>query len=128
MAELTMGVNWLAVIVGAALAFALGMVWFSPRLFGAKWAEGVGRKLTEGAKPPMNAKVLQAVGTLGLAWLTGITAVHNALLTIILIALTIMALMAGGGYFSGKSTYAVAAEAGYVAAMVIIMIIVQGIS
>ena len=127
MQELTTNVNWLAVIVGAVLSFALGMFWFSPKMFGTKWAEGTGRSMSGSGKPPMNAMVFQGIGTFFLAWLTGITATANALLTIILIALTIMALMAGGGFFTGKSNYAVAAETGYVAVMVVIMVIVQGI-
>ena len=39
MAELA-NVNWLAVIVGAVAAFLAGWLWYSPRLFGVKWAEG----------------------------------------------------------------------------------------
>ena len=42
MGELTTGVSWLAVIVGAAVAFLVGWLWYSPKLFGPKWAEGVG--------------------------------------------------------------------------------------
>jgi hypothetical protein len=127
MTELTANVNWLVVIVGAVIAYALGMLWFSPKLFGAKWATGVGLDPKGPARPPVAAMVLQAIGTFFLAWLTGITAASNALATIILIALTIMALMAGGGYFTNKSTYAISAEVGFVAAMVVIMIVVQGI-
>ena len=127
MTELTANVNWLAVIIGAVLAYAFGMLWFSPRLFGTKWALGSGLDPQGPAKPPVNALVLQAAGTFFLAWLTGITAARNALATIILIALTIMALMAGGGFFTNKSAYAIAAETGFVAAMVAIMIVVQGI-
>ena len=36
MTELTANVNWLAVIIGAVIAFVLGMAWFSPRMFGTK--------------------------------------------------------------------------------------------
>lgn len=34
--------NWLAVIVGALLYFALGAVWFTPPLFGRPWQRAIG--------------------------------------------------------------------------------------
>jgi len=34
MAEITAGVSWIAVIVGAVVSFALGALWFSPKMFG----------------------------------------------------------------------------------------------
>ena len=47
--------------------------------------------------------------------------------TIILIATTIVVLLAANGMFSMKSSYAITTEAGFIAAMVVLMIIVQGI-
>jgi len=41
------GINWLAVIVSAATAFALGGLWYSKALFGNTWLQEVG--LTEEA-------------------------------------------------------------------------------
>ena len=125
MVELTAGVNWLAVIIGFVLAFALGWLWYSPRLFGRKWAEGVGLDPSGPETMPVAAMAFQAAGTFLLAWLVGITATHEALFTIILIALTIMMLLAAGGFFTKKSGYAIATEAGFVAAMVVVMIAVQ---
>ena len=127
MTELTTNVNWLAVIVGFVLSFALGWLWYSPKLFGTKWAEGVGVKMGDGASMAMAPMVLHALGTFLLAWLVGITAAHNALATIILIAITFMVLMAAGAHFTKKSAYAMWTEVGFVATMVVLMIIVQGI-
>ncbi len=127
MSEIVTGVDWIAVIVGAVLAFMLGWLWYSPKLFGRKWAEGVGLDPAGPAKLPAAAMAFQAAGTFLLSWVVGITAKNNALLTIILVAVTIMALIAAGGNFTNKSRYAITAEAGFVAAMVIVMIAVQGI-
>ncbi|MGB8315322.1 MAG: DUF1761 domain-containing protein [Aestuariivirga sp.] len=128
MSELTTNVNWLAVVVGFVLSFGLGWLWYSPKLFGAKWAEGVGAKIGDGAAtPPAAPMVLQAIGTFLLAWLVGVTASNNALLTIILVAITYMVLQAASGKFTGKSNYAIGTEVGFTAAMVVLMIIVQGI-
>ena len=125
MAELTEGVNWLAVGVGTVLSFLLGWLWYSPWLFATKWMQGVGIK-PDGkmAMPPL---VVQLIGTFLLAWVVGITAAHNALSTIILIAVTIIVLIAANGMFAMKSRNAIAIETGFVATMVVLMIIVQGI-
>jgi hypothetical protein len=130
MSEITTNVNWLAVIVGAVLSFILGALWYSPKLFGMKWAEGVGVKLPEGGgntMPGAAPMILQAIGTLLLAWLVGVTAANNALWTIILAAITFMVLQAASGKFTSKSDYAIFTEVGFIAAMVVIMIAVQGI-
>ncbi len=127
MAEITANVNWLAVIVGAVVAFALGWLWYSPKLFLTKWAEGVGISLESGSGLPVAAMIAQIIGTFLLAWVVGVTAASDALLTIILIVLTIVALMTAGGLYSGKSRYAITTEVGFVIAMTIVMIVVQGI-
>ncbi len=127
MAEITMNVNWLAVIVGAVVAFALGWLWYSPMLFGTKWAAGVGLSMDDGSGPPAAAMILQAIGTLLFAWVVGVTAASNALLTIILIVVAIVTLLAAGGLFAKKSGYAIATEAGFILAMTVVMIVVQGI-
>ena len=127
MSELTSNVNWLAVVAGFVLSFALGWLWYSPKLFGAKWAEGVGARMGDAGAMPMAPMILQAVGTFLLAWLVGVTAAGNALATIILVAVTFMVLQAASGKFTGKSNYAIGTEVGFIAAMVLLMIIVQGI-
>lgn len=127
MGELTANVNWLAVIVGTALSFLLGWLWYSPKLFGTKWAEGVGVDLGAASKMPAAAMVTQLAATFLLAWLVGITAGQNALLTIILIALMAVLFVVSNGLFAKKSNYAIGVEGGFIAAMTVLMIIVQGI-
>ena len=127
MNELTNDVSWYAVIAGFVLSFLLGWAWFGPKMFGPKWAEGVGVKMGDASNMPMAAMGLQALGTFMLSWLVGITATHNALFTIILIALTIMAFIAAGGLFAKKSGYAIAAETSFIAVMLIIMIVCEGV-
>jgi hypothetical protein len=126
MEEITADVNWLAVAVGAVLAYLLGYLWYSPKLFGKKWAEGVGLKSAP-ENLPVAAMTMQAIGTFLLAWVVGVTAANNALLTIILIVAAIAALMLAGSLFTLKSSYAMSTEAGFVIAMAAVMIAVQGI-
>lgn len=127
MSEITAEVNWLAVIIGAVLSFALGWLWYSPKLFGVKWAEGVGMKPGEAQQMPMQPLIVQAIGTFLLSWLVGVTAKNNALFTIALAAVAFMVLVDASGHFTGKSTYARLTEMGFIAAMVVVMIVVQGI-
>ena len=127
MNELLDGVNWLAVIVGFMAAYLLGWLWYSPKLFGKKWAEGVGIDMSGETEMPAMAMFVQAVGTFLLSWLVGITAASNALLTIILIAVTLMTLMAAGSMYCKKPGSAIIIEMGYVFTMVVLMIICQGI-
>jgi hypothetical protein len=125
--EITTGVNWIAVAVGAVAAFVLGWLWYSPKVFGARWARGIGITIDESASPPPVAMILQASATFLLAWMVGVTAAMNALLTIILIVVTFVFLIAAGGKFAQKSNAAIAIEAGYVVAMVVVMIVVHAI-
>ncbi len=127
MLELTENVNWLAVLIGFALSFGLAYLWFSPRLFGKAWAASLGITLESDAKPPMGALLMQALGTFGFAWLVGITAASNHLLTIILVALTIVLLVAASGKFARHGTTGVLIEAGFNVTITIIMILVHAV-
>ena len=127
MSELTLGVNWLAVGIGTVVSFLLGWLWYSPKLFGKKWAEGSGVNLADANEMPVGALVLQLIATFLLAWLVGITAANNALATCILIIIAIMCFVMTAGMFAKKSTYAIATETSFIIAMGVIMIVVQGI-
>ena len=127
MAEITANVNWLAVIVGAVVAYLLGMLWYSPKLFGNIWAAGAGVSFDDMSGPPVMAMSTQALGTFLLAWVVGVTAASNALLTIILIVVAMVALLAAGDMFSKKNGSAIAVNAGFIVAMTVVMIVCQGI-
>jgi hypothetical protein len=127
MNELIEGVNWTAVLVGFVVSYLLGWFWYSPQLFGIKWAKGVGVSLEGDSVMPVFAMVTQAFGTFCLAWLVGITATNNALFTIILILTTIIFLIISNGKYAQKSNAAVAIEASYILVMGIVMIVCQKI-
>lgn len=125
MSELTNNVNWVAVIVGFIAAYGLGFLWYG-LLFRKPWAEGHGL----GAPPdrqPVGAMVLQAVGTFLLAWLFGITAGQEHLLTIIMVVLCIAAFLGANALFTLKSGKVVAIEGGYIIAMGIVLFLSQAI-
>ena len=126
MEELTTGVSWLGVIAGAVVAFLLGWLWYS-KLFGAKWAEGVGVEFGAASDMPLAAMATQVVGLLLMSWFVGVTAVSNALLTVILGTVAFTVLAYSGGLFTKKSRYARNVDAGYWVVSLVIMIVCQGI-
>lgn len=128
MGEIITGVNWLAVGVGAFVSFLMGWLWFSPKFLGKTWAAGVGVDIQAADnKPPAAAMVTQLLGTIMLAWVVGITAVTSSLLTLILVVVTFTLLSASQGFFIKKSLAAIVIEQGYVVAMAVVMVVVQGV-
>ncbi len=127
MGELTLGVNWLAVGIGTLLSFFLGAMWFSPYMFGVKWAEGVGNPIGEDSKQPVGALVLQLLGTFLLAWLIGIAAAREELLLAIMIGLLVSVLLAASDLFGGSTRYAAIVEGAFPIAMLVIMLLCQAI-
>lgn len=71
--------NWLAVIVGAVAYFALGALWYSPKLFGRQWQRSIGwdpEQRPPEMKPttyvvPLVANIVMAVAVGLLAAATG---------------------------------------------------------
>ena len=127
MSEIFNGVSWLAVIVGAVAAFMLGWLWYSPKLFGTKWAEGSGVKMGSTGEMPTVAMASQGLGLLLMSWFVGVTAVSSALWTVILATVAFAVLGFSGGTFTGKSQYARLVDAGYWIACLVVMIIIEGL-
>ena len=127
MAELTEGVSWLGVIAGAVLAFLMGWIWYSPKVFGTKWAEGLGVELGSASQMPMAAMATNIIGLFLMSWFVGVTAVHNALLTVILATLAFTLLGYSGGMFGKQTAYTRNVNAGYWIAALVVMIVCQGV-
>lgn len=127
MDELTIGVSWTAVGVGAVVSFLLGWVWYSPRLFGTRWARGTGVELDSASAMPVAAMITQVLGLLLMSWFVGVTAANNALLTVVLATLAFVVLAYSGGMFGRKSAHARNVDAGYWLACLVVMILAQGL-
>ncbi|MCP4315218.1 MAG: DUF1761 domain-containing protein [Hyphomicrobiales bacterium] len=106
MEEIAGGINWIAVVVGAVVSFLVGWLWYSPKLFGPKWAEGVGVEIGSASEMPVGAMVSQIVGLFLLSWFVGVTAAVNALFTVILATLAFAMLGYSGGMFRRNAAYA----------------------
>ncbi len=121
MGELTSNVSWLAVIVGAVLSFLLGWLWYSPMLFGTKWAEGSGVKMGSANQMPVEAMATQGLGLLLLSWFVAVSPVNVAALGTIALAV----LAYSGSSFTGKSQFAKFVDAGYWIVSLIVLVVVE---
>lgn len=127
MQELTTNVNWLAVIIGAVAAFVVGWLWYSPLLFGKRWAAGNNLELGSAQDMPFGAMGAQALGLLLLSWFVGVTAVESKLSTFILALIAFCVLATSGGLFTKKPGDIIAIDMGYWIVAALIMFIVQGV-
>ena len=119
--ELLLDVNWLAIFVGTIVSFLVGWFWYSEKLFGKKWQEGIGIAVDD-QTPMMHAMVTQLGATFLLAWVIAVTVTMNSLEFAALIAFTIAGIVKANGLFTQKSFYAIAVEVGFVLVMVVLMI------
>ncbi|MEY8118209.1 DUF1761 domain-containing protein [Falsihalocynthiibacter sp. BN13B15] len=127
MQEIFSGVSWAAVSVGAIVSFVVGWLWYSPKLFGVKWAEGVGVKLGDSSEMPKVAMISQALGLFLMSWFVAVTAASNHLLTVILATLAFTVMGYANGAFAQHSDYARKVNAGYWLVALVIMVICNGI-
>ena len=119
-------INWAAVAVGTVAAFLLGMLWFSPKMFGQSWALG-SHNIQPPAAPPMAAMIVQFLGTLALAMVIGITETTGAIVAAIMAIIATALIVAGMDLFSQKTAKATVIDAGYIVASGVLMILAQGI-
>lgn len=118
--------NWPAVIAGTLAAFALGMIWFSPAMFGKAWSTG-SHNISAPTSPPFLAMVTQFLGTFALAMVVGLTETTGALGAAVSAILATALLVAGMDLFSQKSGKATLIDAGYIVAAGVLMIVAQGL-
>ena len=119
-------INWLAVGAGTLGAFLLGMIWFSPLLFGKSWSTG-SHNIQPPDSPPITAMVIQLCGTAALAVVVGLTETNGDLLTAGFAIGATALLVAGMDLFSQKTSQATLIDAGYIIVAGIIMIGAQGL-
>ena len=126
MSELTSDINWVAVVVGAVLSYLAGWLWYSPRLFGERWANAA--NVTYSKTPPAAASAMHFGGMVLLSWFVGVMAREGLLATTILLTVAGAVLgYATDGYLKIK-TDGKLINAGYWIAMIAIMVIVQALA
>jgi hypothetical protein len=123
MEALTANVNWLGVGLSTIICFMLGALWFSGKLFGEKWAEGIGIEIGPDHKQSVSALVSQFFGTLLLAWIVGLAVSGGSIASVVLITLAVFFLVLASNLMGDNTLYASMVEGGFVIAMTIIMTI-----
>jgi hypothetical protein len=123
MQELLLNLEWGTVLVSFVLSFGLGWLWYSDKWFGVQWRAGKGGGVWQAPLwMPMSA---QAGSTLLLAIITNLAAADGHVGHAVLVAVTIAGFIKANGLYSGKSKYAVGVEAGFIMAMIAIMVAVN---
>ena len=120
-------VSWLAVIVATVLSFLLGGLWYSPRVFGARWAEGCGVDLEseDAGKHAAKALSTQFVSTLLLAWVLGAMVDAGEWLMIAATVGMAAVILTSAGLFHRNSHFAAGIEGVFVVVMSTLMVIVH---
>jgi hypothetical protein len=119
--------NWKAVGLGTVVAFLVGWLWYSPKLFGTRWAEGSKVELGSADSMPKMAMIAQFVALFLLALVVGRTETTLDLTTAIIAILAAAAFAVSAGSFIKKSQYAIMVDGGYIIVAGIVMIGAQGI-
>ena len=115
------GVNWLAVGVSTIICYMLAGLWYSPKLFGNRWAEGVGIENGTATKQPTSALVMQFAGTLILAWIMALAHTNGAYPSAVLIVIMAACLLMAGNMLANHSAYSTLVEGSFVVVMALIM-------
>ncbi len=120
-------VSLLAVIVATVLSFMLGGVWYSPGVFGTRWAEGVGIDLEseDAGKHAVKALSVQFVGTLLLAWVLGAMVDAGEWLMIAATVGVASVILISAGLFHRNSHFAAVIEGVFVVVMATVMVVVH---
>lgn len=125
MEDILSNVNWIAVVAGAVVSFLTAWLWYSPKLFGEGWAEGVKVKLEPDDEPEASSLLLLFVGLFLLSWFIGILNSKGMLLTAILGVAAFILIEYAGGMFMKHSRYSRLTDAGFWVVCAVIMIASQ---
>ncbi len=117
--EFILAADWMAVSVGAIVAFAIGMFWYSPKFLGTMWMKEKSAPFTPWPLPL--ALIAQAGATFLHSWVIAL-AFASSLPFTILVALMISGTIKAGGLFDGKGRTAILVEVCYSLVMSAVMI------
>lgn len=123
MEALFANVSWLTVGASTIICFMLGALWYSPKMFGVKWAQGVGIKIDDNAKQPVPALVTQFLGTLMFAWVVALAVTNGSIASAVLISITFFFLLIAANLFAEHTVYASVVEGAFVLTMAVIMVV-----
>ncbi|MDG2249730.1 MAG: hypothetical protein P8N11_02705 [Gammaproteobacteria bacterium] len=115
-------VNWLAVGSSTIACFMLNALWYSRKMFGVKWAQGVGIDIDVNVGQSVPALVTQFLGTLLFAWVVALAVANNSLASVVLISITFFFLLVAANLLAEHTVYASVVEGAFVLTMAVIMV------
>lgn len=126
MDELLTTIEWVPVLVSTIIAFALGWLWYSPKMFYQKWQDGLPQP-PKWRAPMWMPMFAQLGSTLFLAVIVNMSMQDGHVAHAVLVTLTIMGFIKASGMYSGKTRGAIMVETLYILVMLIIMILVNNV-
>ena len=115
-------VNWLAVGSSTIVCFMLNALWYSRKMFGVKWAKGVGIDIDANGDQSVPTLVTQFLGTLLYAWEVALAVANNSLASAVLISITFFFLLVAANLLAEHTVYASVVEGAFVLTMAAIMV------
>lgn len=112
--------------LGTLLAYGLGMVWFSPLMFGAGWARG-SHGIQPPERPPVAAMLTMFLGVAALAAALGAATAAGGIALALSVLVALVLWIAALDLFSQKSVAASLIDAGYAGASGLIMLVVPAL-
>ncbi len=110
---LPLEINWFAALLGGVLAYALGSVWFSPKVFGAAWMAAQPHRQPEDYAGCAPALIAEAVSTLLLAAITSYLLAVGGLAAAALLAVVIVLIYFSNARFLDQPSALWTLVAGY---------------
>lgn len=123
MRDQILNVSWLAMLAGAALAHVIGWLWYSPGLFGRRWAAGLGKEYDQSM--PVALMIQQAAGLLLISWFVAVCVAADLVAVAILDVLGFSLQNYAGEGFAGHSQDVRLINAGYWFASALAMLFVH---
>lgn len=116
-------IDWTPVLVSFVISFAVGWLWYSPKLFLKGWLKGIGEPVWQA--PMWMSMFAQAGSTLFLAILINVSVAQGHLIQATLIVFTIAGFIKANGLYCGKTKFAISVEVLYIIVMAAIMVAVN---
>ena len=113
-------IEWVPVLVSTVIAFLVGWLWYSPKLFVQPWLAGLPEppKWQAPMWMPMSA---QFGSTLFLAIVINYTVQMGYTTLLVLVVFTLMGFIKANGMYSGKTKTAITVEVLYILVMAVIL-------
>jgi hypothetical protein len=127
MEQIFLDTNWLAVILSAIAAFAVGAFWYSEKLFGKRWRNGIGTPAVSTKSYMFYGMISQFISTLFLSFIVSATILMNSMWSTIIITIMLAGFIKAHGFYAGKTKTAISIEVLYILVMVVVMCLVQNI-